>query len=111
MNNGRGLCFKCIISFLLFSKRPSGFQSRGKRASEMPQDAFMPLLFSFKDMLIDSAPPPSPLHESPHRHVKERWVGFIQIPFPNFLTANLGQLCVNKSSGEKIYNLQFSVKG
>lgn len=44
------------------------------------------LLFSFKDLvLIDSTLPP----ESAPRHVKERWVGFIQIPFPNFLTANL----------------------
>lgn len=72
----------------------------------------MPLLFSFKDMLIDNAPPPStPPHESPHRHVKERWVGFIQIPFPNFLTANLGQLCVNKSSGVKYITYNFLLRG
>lgn len=46
------------------------------------------LLFSFKDLvLIDSTLPP----ESAPRHVKERRVGFIQIPFPNFLTANLDQ--------------------
>lgn len=48
----------------------------------------MQLFFSFKGLvLIDSVL----LNESPHRHVKERWVGFIRIPFPNFLTANLGQ--------------------
>lgn len=107
----RDLCFKCVIPFLLFSKRPSGFESRGKHASETPQDAFMPPLFSFKDLLIDSVLP----HESPHRHVKERWVGFIQIPFLNFLTANLGQLWASKECEQilrrKIYNLKFSVEG
>lgn len=47
-----------------------------------------PLLVSFKDLaLIDSTLP----CESPPRHVKERWVGFIQIPFPNFLTTHLDQ--------------------
>lgn len=52
----------------MFSKRPSGFQSRGKCAPEMLQEAFMQPFFSFKGLvLIDSVL----LNESPHRHVKE----------------------------------------
>lgn len=52
----------CEQKRFVFSRRPSGFQSRGKHAPEMPQEAFMQLFFSFKGLvLIDMSSPMSHL--------------------------------------------------